>query len=262
MDNENILPDIGLDPSKWTEPTEQFFGKIIECGFGSTDDSKGKDGRTFTESRGLPRPIKTFRAVIERLDAVYDLDDGTSAPVHVYLSLDLERYVDGKFIPANLNKGSNKATFTLTKWNENGVRLAPDPTVNVGKICEFERLRSKLFGNVAAKDITYPLNTLPDNYVFTGEMRHFKPKSSSLDDAAASVEASTPAAVAAAYDEDELVALLVDVVADDVAALTQSKAFEYVSGEARVKLVDGDLQKGLVAAGKLVVIDGKYALPS
>jgi hypothetical protein len=68
--------------------------------------------------------------------------------------------------------------------------------------------------------------------------------------------------VAAAYDEDELVTLLVGVVADDVAALTQSKAYEYVTGDARVKLIDGDLQKSLVAAGKLVVIDGKYALPA
>lgn len=263
MTNESVLPDILLDPEKWTEPTEQFFGKVIECGFGTTDDSKGKDGRTFTETRGLPRAIRTWRTVIERLDAVYDLEDGTTAPVHVYMTIDLERYVDGKFIPISISKGANKATFTVTKWNSAGARLAPDPTKNVGKIFEFERLRSKLFGTVAAKDITYPLKALPDNFVYQGDVRHFQPKAASLDDAAASVEAvSEAASTAAAFDEDELVNLLVGVTADDVAALTTSKAYEYVTGEPRVKLIDGDLQKGLIAAGKLVVADGKYALPA
>lgn len=260
---DEVVPDILLDPSKWTEPTEQFFGKVVTCKLGTTDDAKDKEGRTFTELRGLPRAIRTWHVVIERLDAVYDLEDGRTAPVHVYMTIDLERYVDGKFIPATINKGNNKATFTVTKWSDAGLRLAPKPEANEGKLCEFERLRSKMFGTMAAKDITYPLTILPENFEFKGDVRHFKPKAVSLDDAAANVEAESQAAGAVApYDEDELVALLVGVAADDVAALTQSKAYEYVTGDAKVKLIDGDLQKGLIAADKLVVIDGKYALPA
>ncbi len=263
MTDETVLPNIVLDPTQWTEPSEQFFGKIIECGFGTTDDSKGRDGKTFTEFRELPRPIRTWRVVIERLDAVYDLDDGTTPPVHVYMTIDLERYVDGKFIPVSISKGANKATFTVTKWTEAGVRLAPDPTKNVGKICEFERLRSKMFGSVAAKDITYPLKVLPENFVFQGDIRHFKPKAISLDEAAATVETEAQAASAAAtIDEDELATLLVGVLVDDIPALTASKAYEAVTGDARVKLIDGNFQKELLAAGKLVVVDGKYALPA
>jgi len=261
------VDEVPLDPSKWTEPTEEFPAKLVECRRGTTDDAHGKDGRTFTEARGLPRPSQTFRVTWERLDAVWDNEDGSTSPVKVYLALDLEKYVDGRFISLALSKGNNKPTFTLDQWKKcSGISLAPDPTVNEGGIYMVTRLRSKMFGSVAAKDISYPTAKLPDDYVYKGDVRHIKSQATSLDDAAASVEAeSDTAAKAASFDEDELAGLLAGVKADDAAAMTAFiSTHKEIPANIRLELVDGGPQKALVEAGKLAVSeeDGLYVLIS
>ena len=261
MTNDNLNQEIPLDPGAWTEPTETFVGKLVTCARSDTDQSRGKDGRTFTESRGYPRALRTFKVVIERADAVWDNTDGTTSPAKEYMELNLEKFVDGRFIPMNLSKGNNKPTFTLEMWKKAGVSLAPDPTVNEGHYYVFTKLRSKMFGTVAAKGIIYPTQKLPDDYAYKGDIRHIASNTASLDDAASAVEAgSTEAATAATFDEGELAALLVGVKVDDTAAIT---AFigehKELPANVRLELVDGDIQKRLVEAGTLTVEKGVYA---
>lgn len=262
-EDTGISQEVPLDPGAWTEPEEKFIARLAECRRSTTDESHGKDGRTFTEARQLPRPLQQFRVVWERLDAVWENADGTVSPVKVYMTLDLEKFVDGRVISMALSKGNNKATYTLEMWKKAGVRLAPDPTVNEGCIFEVTRLRSKLFGTVSAKDITYPIQKFPEGYVYKGDIRRIQSQATSLDDAAAGVEATVQtSSQAASFDEDELAALLAGVPAEDTAALTAFVGtHKEIPADMRLALIDGAPQKALIEAGKLAVIDGVYAVP-
>lgn len=265
MVSENEIPFIPLDTSQWTEPTRRFLGKLTMCRYGTTDDAKGKDGRTFTETRGLPRPTRTFRVEVERLDAIYDLPTGDHAPVMAYLTLDLEKKLkDGRIVPLSIGgKGDNKPTFTLIKWATAGVSLAPDPSVNEGLIAEWEELPSKLFGGMAAKGILYPVKLLPKDYKFDGEVQHFEVKreqTADLDQMAA--EATAVDSAAATFDDDELAAMLVGTTDETETTGPFVKAHGELPADIKLGIVTGDVQTRLVADGKLVKgKDGKYALP-
>jgi hypothetical protein len=258
----DIQNEIPLDPGEWTEPTEEFPAKLVKCRRQTTDDATDRDGVTFTERRGYPRPAQQFVATWERLDAVWDNDDGTVSPVKVYLSLDLERFIDGRFISMQLSRGNNKATYTLDMWKKGGVRLAPTPEANEGNVYMVTYLRSKMFGTVAAKKISFPTAKLPDDYVFKGDVTHLKSTTTSLNDSADAIEAeSTTAAQAASFDEDELVGLLVGVKADAMTAFISEH--KDIPAAVRLELVDGVPQKALIDAGKLAIDeDGAYVVPA
>jgi len=183
MTDTNV-PLVPLDTAQWQEPTLEFVGEVKVCEFRTTDDAKGRDGRTFTETRGLPRPGRTWHVEVDRLDAVYDLEDGTNAPVRVYMTVDLERLIDGVMSP--VTRGDNKPTFTIDQWSKAGIRLMPDPTRVVGVRAEFTLARTKMFRGAAAKDVLYPTKILAKDFQFAGEVRHFQVKAkatpTNLDD--------------------------------------------------------------------------------
>lgn len=251
---ENEVPIVPLDTSKWEEPIIDFFGVVRKSEYRTTDDAKGKDGRTFTETRGLPRPGRTWHVEIERLDAIYDLPDGATAPVTVYMTVDLERLSNGRMVPVPY--GDNKPTFTVDKWNEAGLRLAPTPGAVIGKKAQFRLERTHKFGSMVAKDIVYPTKLLPDGYEFTGEVSRFQVRErTSLEQAAEAVEAST-----APIEVVDIPALLVGVESTDEGIQAFVKAHPDLPGDVKVALLTEDLVGQYIADGTLVVKDGLLAL--
>ena len=250
----NDVPIVPLDTSKWEEPVTDFFGVVTKSEYRTTDDAKGQDGRTFTESRGLPRPGRTWHVEIQRLDAIYDLADGTTAPVTVYMTVDLERLSNGRMISVPF--GDNKPTFTVDKWNESGLRLAPAPGAVIGKKAQFRLERTHKFGGMTAKDIVYPTKLLPDGYQYTSEVTRFQVKEkTSLEQAAEAVEASTGPA------EVDVPSLLVGTENTDEGIQAFVKAHPDLPGDVKVALLTEGLADQYISDGALVVKAGKLAAP-
>lgn len=241
-------PIIPLDTSEWAEPTTEFVGKVTKSEFRTTDDATGKDGRTFTETRGLPRAIRTWHVEVERFDALFDLPDGENAPVTAYMTVDLERLTDGTISP--VARGQNKATFVTDKWAEAGLRLGVSPEKAVGVNAEFTLLRTKMFSGMAAKDILYPTKILPQDFKYEGDVRHFQVKGDqSLADFA---EEAQPTAAAEPTAEVDVASLLVGLNADDPKAVNAFiKEHPEIAGDVRVDIVTGDYVEALIKDGKL-----------
>lgn len=244
----NGTPIIPLTTGEWAEPTTEFVGICRVSKFQTTDESKGKDGRTFTESRGLPRAARQWHVEVERFDAIYDLPDGQNAPVTVYMTIDLERFSDGTLSP--VPRGDNKATFTVDKWSEAGMRLGVKPEVAEGVIAHYTLLRTKMFRGAAAKDILYPTKILPKDYKYEGDIRHFEVKGDqSLADVAAESETSV-----AAVPEVDVAALLVEAKLnpdDEAAVLAFVKAHPELPAETKVGVTTGELVDSLIEAGAI-----------
>ena len=256
---DNEVPIIPLDSSKWEEPVTDFFGEVVKSEYRTTDDAKGHDGRTFTESRGLPRPGRSWHVEIKRLDAVYDLADGTTAPVTVYMDIDLERLVNGRMVP--VPPGNNKPTFVIDRWNKAGLVLAPKPEAAIGKKAQFRTERTHDFGGPQrAKSLTYPLKLLPDGYEFAGDVIRFQVKEkTSLEQAAELVEGSTaPAEQVAEVDVPSLLVGTENTSADLQAFVA---AHPDLSAEIKIALLTEDLVGQYVSDGVLVVKEGKLTLP-
>ena len=266
--------NISLDPTKWAEPKESLIGRIVKCEYSDTDQAKSRDGETFTEMRGWPRAGQTWVVEVERLDAVYvNSETGEKSPIKRYLSVDLERY-DEKATPPQMKpvtQGNNKAQFLLGKWNDK-LKLAPDPTKNVGAVCEFELLRSKNFGGPQpAKNLLYPLKVLarPDqgaDFVFHGEVQEisFDPsrnEGESLEDAAASQETEKPKAKSEQMDEEAVFNALVGIDPEDEDALTKFVTSNKANIPSAIKtaLIAGDFIQAAIEAGSLKVEDGKLS---
>ena len=250
------LPEVVLDADQWEDPTVEFFGTITKCEFRTSDDAKAKDGRTFTEIRDLPRAIRTWHVEVERMDAVYDLPDGESAPVTVYMTIDLERLVNGKLVPLTMSRGDNKPTYTVGKWKDNGFLPGRDPGSLVGRKAQFKLERTHKFSGMMAKDILYPIKALPEGFVFDGEVSRFtvKERPGSLEQSAAEVEGT---AASAEFDISTLAGLPIE---------PGSEVYEFVKDhtdlpdDVKSGLVTGELQAALIEDGKMKDKKGKLAL--
>jgi len=248
-DEETLLsPDILLDPATWAESYEEFPGKVIECRFRPS-------GEKYNETLGLMRPIKQWQVIVERLDAIYDLPDGTTAPVRVYLTIDLERQVGqgpNARIVASLKKDTeSKGTFCVGAWIKAGFDIGRDPSTAEGTVAMFRRWRSKQFGTLTAKNLLIPTEKLPAGYSYEGEISRFVvQQSETLEEAAA------PAAV----NFEDVAAKLVGQPADDPdVALLSDPVF---AGNASLKtaLVSGKPVTDLQEKGLITVDDGVIAL--
>ena len=159
-------PRIPLTTGKWEEGgVDEFPGKVTVCTYRDSDDK-------YTEQRGFPRPVQQWHVEVERLDAEYVRPDGERITVTYYQTIDLETMDKAGQLHA-VRQGSNKATYVISGWEKAKIRLDPDPTKVEGRIFQFRRLRSKLFGTFEAKGLLIPLKPLPDDYEFDGEMQEF-----------------------------------------------------------------------------------------
>ena len=249
-------PEVVLDADQWEDPTVEFFGTITKCEFRTSDDAKAKDGRTFTEIRELPRAIRTWHVEVERMDAVYDLPDGESAPVTVYMTIDLERLVQGKLVPLTMSRGDNKPTYTVGKWKDNGFLPGRDPGSLVGRKAQFKLERTHKFSGMMAKDILYPIKALPEGFTYDGDISRFtvKERPGSLEQSAAEVEGT--AAEAAEFDIKVLVGLPVEP-GPEVFAFVKDHD---LPDDVKTGLVTGEYQANLIEEGKMKDKKGKLAL--
>lgn len=255
------VPIIPVDSSQWEEPVHEFPGVITVCKFLTTDDAKGKDGRTFTETRGLPRPGRTWHVEVERLDAIRDMLDGTTSPITAFMTIDMERLGEGGMRP--VLRGDNKVTYVSDKWAQANFRVGVKPESLVGKRAQFKQERTHKFGSgdfAPAKDLLYPLRELPADWKFTGDVLRFKQRAQeqTLEEAAGEVTSSGSDSTGE-WD----VSVLVGLPAKHDLAVYGPFIQEHsdLPGDMKIGLVGPDLVDGLVKEGKLKVEDGKLALP-
>jgi len=255
MPNEKP-PEVVLDADQWEDPTVEFFGTITKCEFRTSDDAKAKDGRTFTEIRGYPRAVRTWHVEVERMDAVYDLPDGESAPVTVYMTIDLERLVNQRLVPLTMSRGDNKPTYTVGKWKDNGFLPGRDPESLVGRKAQFKLERTHKFSGMMAKDILYPIKALPEGFVFDGEVSRFtvKERPGSLEQSAAEVEGTE---AATEFDIGTLVGLPVEPGPEVYEFV---KDYTDLPDDVKAGLVTGELQAALIEDGKMTAKKGKLVL--
>jgi hypothetical protein len=150
-----------LDPSTWETPKEEFVGVIRVSRMGTTDDSKTKDGETFTEFFNLPRPATTFRLVVQRLDAVYkNKETEELSPILRFQDLQLERLNERTQKMEAVKQGDNKNTFILGKFPEAKLKLGTNPEQVEGAVCTFVREGTHKFGGNMAKNLLYPKKLL------------------------------------------------------------------------------------------------------
>lgn len=150
-----------LDPKNWETPKEEFIGVIRVSRYSDTDQSKTKDGQTFTEFYNLPRAAVTYRLVVQRLDAVYkNKETEERSPMLRFQDLQLERYDERAKQMKFVTQGDNKNTYILGKFPEAKLRISPDPALAEGAVCKFVREGTHKFGGNTAKNLLYPVKVL------------------------------------------------------------------------------------------------------
>lgn len=268
MSESTAMPMIPLDPTKWVEPEEKFIGRIVECQYTDTDQSKTKEGVTFTEYQNLPRAKRQWKVVVELFDRVYKSSvDGALSPVRRYMTIDLERYDEKKREWVPMAKGNNKAYFTIEKWTAKKLLLHPDPKKWEGAVCEFIYYRSKMFGGGnAAKDIIVPdrLLAMPGvEYEYRGEVTEieYTPKDDdsvgSLDDSAMAMAAGSAGAGAASKPAAEM--LSEDDIRSKLAELgvTETPAEDSDEAAALAKFLK-DNKASIPASVKTALVTGDF----
>ena len=187
-----------IDSRGWVEPKETFPGLVLvstkrEC------DPKYMEPNQF-RTLPLPRPVWQWDLRVERLDAKYQLPDGSQAEVIIYGGFDLERWNDRTKLIEPVNARSNKEALISDAWVRVFGSVEP-PEVLVGKIAMFDFYRSKRIGRNIARKILLPLGVLDPDYKFTGEVQMFvvprTEESVTTDNGAAGSSAAT-----AVSDED------------------------------------------------------------
>lgn len=270
-------PNIPLDPSQWETPKSRGIAIIEVCQYETTDDSKTKEGVTFTDFFQLPRPAQTWHVVLKRLDAVYvnKVTGEKTYEVKRYQTLQLERYDATKKVWRPQTAGDNKNNYIIERWLKAGIRLQ-DPTLAVGMVIEYEvEMTHKFNGNIA-KNLLYPLKVLArpgETYDYRGEVEEFefdpnREDATSLDQAAEEVTSTETSgakgkAASTKLDKQAVLALIVGMDPEDGDAIGnmvgEHKA--ELEGPMRTALVSGVFVEEAVEAGDLVVVEGVYALP-
>jgi len=246
---DDVKNPISLDPGQWEEAFEDFPGRIevVEHRLSASE---------YNEAAHFPRPIQQFHIVVERLDAVYALADGTEAPVKVYGGCDLEKK-DRSGDIVKVAPGDNKATKMLSKFAEAKVRLSTNPeelAKLTGLICVWRRYRTLTVGGMQAKNVLYPLQVLAVDYKFAGEIQRF---AVSAQQGGVSLEEAAGAGDHAS--RKELADALAGTPADSFDAdLLTSEPFRRASGADKTALVKGDFGQAAVTDGLLKVEDGKF----
>lgn len=192
-----------FDPSTWKEPVDIIPVKVVKSRPRWSDPkyNKATEFRPAFPNRGRGPEgdsIMQWDFQLERLDAEYALLDGTTAPVILYATVDLEKMVkgrDGQYQLQTVMKGRSKEALMLNAWTKAAGTLMPDPSRLEGQYWEVEYYRQKeMAPNFYAKNVVLPKNALPPTYTFTGQKLVFKQKAQ--DAAAEGTDTATVGAAA------------------------------------------------------------------
>ena len=251
----------GIDPRSWIEPKETFPGRVLVSAY-RLCDPKYMEPNQFRTVR-LPRQVWQWDLRVERLDAVYQLPDGSQVPVVRYGGYDLERYNarTGTIDPTNLR--SNKEVLIGNAWVGCFTTIEP-PESLVGKMADFEFYPSKRIARNVAKNILLPIKVLAPDWTFTGEKQVFVVTRESQEaraaggsgDAAATGTTEptlTGPAVSVADAETRLPVLLNGKNRNDIAGLINSLPSEVRHGDIIDGLISGTLIEQLARDGKITL---------
>jgi hypothetical protein len=206
---------------------------------------------------------------VKRLDAVYQLPDGSRAEVVRYGGYDLERWNQrtGEIEPINLR--SNKEALIGGAWVQVYGTIEP-PESLVGKMGMFELYPSKRIGKNVAKNVLIPLAPAFDpSYTYTGEVQVFtvtreQQGSVTEDSATASVNGAVANAGVVALDEAAVLAALPSFLdgksRNDAAGIINALPKELRHGNIVNGIINGTVFDQLVAAGSIAIAsDGSIA---
>ena len=252
-----------IDPRSWIEPKETFPGRVIVSAY-RLCDPKYMEPNQFRTVR-LPRQIWQWDLRVERLDAVYQLPDGSQVPVVRYGGYDLERYNSrkGEIEPTNLR--SNKEVLIGNAWVTCFTTIEP-PESLVGKIADFEFYPSKRISRNVAKNVLLPIRALPPDWTFVGNKEVFivTREAQEARDAAAGgggsaaqsttgTIAPTGVVVSVAVATTQLPELLHGKNRNDIAGLINSLPSEVRHGDIIDGLISGTLIEQLARDGKITL---------
>ena len=252
----------GIDPRAWIEPKETFPGKVIVSAYRLCDPKYIEPNQFRTVA--LPRTIWQWDLRVERLDAVYQLPDGSQVPVVRYGGYDLERYNSrtGTIEPTNLR--SNKEVLIGNAWVMCFTTIEP-PESLVGKMAEFEFYPSKRIGRNVAKNILLPIKALAPDWTFVGDKQVFvvaqeahDARTGGSDGHVSGITGTTTPLVTGvslpmADAERKLPTLLHGKNRNDIAALINGLPNEVRHGELIDGLISGTLIERLVSDGKITL---------
>ena len=251
-------PPIGINPDAWVEPFETWPAEVIVSAYRECDEKY----MVATEFRpALERPVWQWDLRVRRLDARFQLLDGSSADVVKYGGYDLERYNGRSGQIETINLRSNKEALISNAWIKAFTTIEP-PEVLVGKKAMFEFYPSKRVGRNVAKNILIPVLALAPDYVFPGEVEIFVQKTP-LDEGAAIGGSSTGATEAPAITTTEvlrtaeaisaLVPFLNGVNRATIASIVPSLPANVRTGEVLQGLIDGSIVTQLSNEGRITV---------
>ena len=252
-----------IDPRSWIEPKETFPGRVLVSAY-RLCDPKYMEPNQFRTVR-LPRQIWQWDLRVERLDAVYQLPDGSQVPVVRYGGYDLERYNarTGTIDPTNLR--SNKEVLIGNAWVTCFTTIEP-PESLVGKMADFEFYPSKRISRNVAKNVLLPIKALPPDWTFVGDKEVFVVTreaqearqaaaggGGSAAQSTASTTAPTGVVVSVAAATMQLPELLHGKNRNDIAGLINSLPSEVRHGDIIDGLISGTLIEQLARDGKITL---------
>lgn len=191
--SENGVPDglppiagVSIDPSTWVEPKVEFPGKVIVSDYRWANqkyldmvierimrDSKYTLEQVLASlaqaTPGNHPNIPQWNCQVERLDAAFQLPDGSNAPATRFGGIDMVQWNNREKRFMAVVAGGGKAPYITGEWKRVFGTIDP-PSVLVGRLAEFDFYPSKRFGGPQpAKNVLVPTKVLPPDYVFTGE---------------------------------------------------------------------------------------------
>lgn len=180
---QKALDGVSMDQSNWIEPKSQFPVRVEVSRYRLASDEY-RAANKFRQAITEPLPQWDLRMV--RLDARgRSKQTGEEFPLVKYGGYDLKKFdqESGKLVP--LTKRNRKEAFINEHWtnmaNQMGVRMA-DPTVFEGKAFMVDFYRAKSFGGpTPAKNVTVPVQLLPDDYVYQGDIQIIEIDTSNRD---------------------------------------------------------------------------------
>ena len=251
----------GIDPRGWIEPKETFPGVVITSEYRQCDPKYMEPNQFRTVA--LPRAVWQWDLRVERLDAVYQLPDGSQAAVVRYGGYDLERWNNRTGEIEAVNLRSNKEQQIGNAWVSLFSTVEP-PESLLGKKAMFEFYPSKRVSkNNVAKNILLPISALPPDWTFTGEKQVFV-VSREATEAGATADAARDGASAApipqpaaVLSEDDafarLPALLNGLNRTDVAGIINKLPAEMRHGSILNGIISGDVFTRLQTDGAIEV---------
>lgn len=269
--NNESGPPVGIDPAGWDEPKEEFPGEVTVSVFRLCDEKYMAP----TEFRAaLPRAIWQWDLRVKRLDAVYQLFDGSRADVIRYGGYDLERLNNNKAAdlarqglplteaiePVNLR--SNKEAMISNAWKgafptQLGAVIPTDPEsarVLEGCKAQFEFYPSKRVGRNVAKNVLLPITALPPDYSFTGNQQVFIVPRRNEDSDGTTASVSVPSAVVSAEVAiEQLPTFLNGQNRSNVPAIMNALPPSLRNGDVVNGLVSGTLFDKLATDGKITI---------